>query len=155
METIGKSRLQCGGRKKFRAGCGELDRERQPVNLSADCCNCPRIVCAKGKAGIHRPGTLNKQGDCGIALGFVDRKWEVWFGRREGRNGKFLLGSEVKRDPTRDENLQVRTRTNECADGWRSLHNLLEIVEHEQMRAPTEPASDKELQRYIAGGSKA
>ena len=99
------------GREHPDARCGELDRERQPVEATADLGD----VLVELETGAHRAGTLREH-RYGVAL-------------RQRRHLVLVLCRDSKRGATRHEQAQVGTSCEELGHGRRSRQELLEVVE--------------------------
>ncbi len=97
---------------------GELDREREPVEATADFLDRVDVRARQVEVGANRSRALHEQ----------PRGVEV----EERRHGVLVLARQVERLAARDEQLQARARRHEVEDGSGRAGDVLEVVQQEQ-----------------------
>ena len=103
---------------RTRAG-SQFDRERQPVDATADRLYGVAIGVLGRKAGPHRARSLDEQLDCG---GFGER-----------RDSPRELTTHAERLPARRERVQVgHLRQQRFDDARRLVEHMLTVVEQQQ-----------------------
>ena len=131
--------LQCGRRQPADARGGELDRERQPVERSADVRDRIRVCARDGEIRLDGLRARLEQ-----RYRFALRQaFEVVaaLGRLQRKDGIDPLGGEAKRRAARHEELDVGRARRDSCDRRCGLDDMLEVVEHEQeLAAPQMPA---------------
>jgi hypothetical protein len=97
-------------------GGRQLDRERQPIDGSADLDDGRR----RAESGSNRTSA------------FDEEHFSVVVGQRLDRVA--LLGFQVQRLAARDEHLRARGGGEQRRNRWRGLDDLLEVIEKEEQR---------------------
>ncbi len=97
---------------------GELDRQREPVDASAELANRPQILLRDPEVGLQRAGSLLEEGLSRFEL--------------ERGNRKDVLAGEMQDGSARDEDRQARRSCKEPDEGGRRLLDVLGVVEQEQ-----------------------
>ena len=135
------------GAEHGHACCGELDRERQPVEAAAHTCDRPGVGRRQLEARIPAVRALHEQGAGG---GLFDRFGSTVLRDLERAHGVALLRLELQRFAAGRQHAQAWTAGQEIADERSCLEHMLEVVQHEDSPLRAEEALDSGNRRFAA-----
>ena len=139
----GEQRRRC---EQPRAGRGELDRQRQPVETSADLHHGGGVGVVHGELAAHGPGPLDEEAHGGERGELGERRRLGERRHRQRRDGVLALGAKAQRGAAGGEDRDAGARDQELIEVGRHAGHLLEIVEDEQRRGLLE-ALDQGVER--------
>ena len=113
---------------------GEFERERQAVELPADCRNGRRVRRRKREVLLDLHCSLEKQCDRRTGPEGVERR-HVRRRKLERRQAELGLAADLERRAARRDHLKRRTSRDERRDLLGDVDDLLQVVEHDQHAA--------------------
>ena len=133
------------------AGRGQLDRQRQPIQLSTERGHGRGVRLGQGKCRPHGPGALGEELDRLVLRHDGERGAIPWQGQRIDR--KELLGMEMERGAAGGQHLERGTAGEQGTDEiGRCGHQVLAVVEQEQRLPRVEGADQDIADRGVCGG---
>jgi hypothetical protein len=120
-------------RQQLHPGRGQLDGERQPVEVPADRRHGGPVVWRELEAGPCRLGPVDEEAD-GLVLGEEVRRRQMPVALRHAqrRDGVLVLPPDAEPHPAADQDLDGRGRPQELGDEGGCDGHLLEVVQHQQ-----------------------
>ena len=140
------SRASSAAGEQPRAGRGELDRQRQPVETSADLHHGGGVRVVDGEVVTHGPRPLDEEAHGGERGELSERRRLGERRHRQRRDGVLALGAKAQRGAAGGEDRDAGARDEELIELGRHAGHLLEIVEDEQRRGLLE-ALDQGVER--------
>ena len=131
-EAVGEPFEQLLGRESTDACCGQLQCEGKTVEGGAEL----RDGAVGCEVGPNRRRTFREQRHRRLARKTAERE--------------LALASQPQRYAASGQHLQTRRRREQARDERRCTEHLLEVVQHEQHRAPDEEALERRLERPCA-----
>src|SRR5215207_11424050 len=137
-QTALQADQQCSRGGVTDARCRQFDRQREPVEATADGRYGYGVVLVQREVG---PNCLRPSGEqaarlgrgelveCPLAMNGRQREWWHW---------EVVFSGKVQHRAARDDDLQMGTGGKKDADAGRGLEDLLEIVEDQQQAAVPE-----------------
>ena len=128
------------------AGCRELDGEREAIQAPADLGDGGRVVLGQREVAADRSGAIDEELHRGERLHLSHRG-----GVSQRRHGErvdpvLVLGAETQHRPARREDLQRGTAGQQSIEVGGNVHDLFEVVEHEESLGVAD-ALDDDVQR--------
>lgn len=138
--------------KQLDAGGGELDRERQAVQTSADLPHRAGVLGAQTEIRPRRLRALHEERNRrehaqGIAVDGVAAQ----MGNRERHHRELVLAGEAQHRPARDQHLQRGAGLQQIADEGGRVEHVLESIQDEQRLAVLQVQHELLDRRPLAG----
>nr|WP_238439381.1 hypothetical protein [Microbacterium sp. JZ31] len=130
---------------------GELDRERQPLESSADVGDRGRVLGRELEVGLHGLRPVDEEGAGGGAAHPLDAGVGDGVRHAERLHLEDALPSDPQHRAARDEQRHRRRDVEQPHEQRCRLHDLLEVVENEQHAPARERSRDALLERRLAG----
>src|SRR6266480_2358159 len=149
LEPLAEACKQLAGAQDLYASRGQLDRERQRVERSAEGDDVGDVLCRELEVALRslRAGDEERDSGCRTCRLIV-----VPFpGQRQRANRKLVLAGQMEDGAARDEQLQFGRRREQAAEQRRGLRQLLEVVEHKQRRLVRQVVGERLLDRPSTG----
>ena len=121
----------CGGEQP-QARRGQFQRQRQPVQPSANLRDQPSIIKAQLETRADRAGPLREELRGRVVAHHPQRRVERW--QLERAHGVLVFTTQAQRAAAGDEDFQLRASLQQFSDLRCGRYELLEIVEHQQQR---------------------
>jgi hypothetical protein len=121
---------ELGRRENTHAGRGQFDRERQPVQATADRCH----VLVRLEVGLHRSRSLAEQRDRVVL--------------RKRKHGVPLLAGEAQRSTARYKRLYLSCLREKHCDARRGVNHVLKVVQQQQCPLQAQVVSDVLLRAH-------
>jgi len=133
-QALVKARQQRARRQHLDPGGGELDGQRQPVQAVADRGDRGGVLRGEREVGPDAPRPLHEQAHRRRLPQRLDRgeARRVGVGQGQRRHGELLLAARPQQGAARHQHTQRRAPLQQVDDEPRCLHDLFEVVEHQQ-----------------------
>ena len=128
----------------------ELDRQRQPLEPAADVGQVAGVLGGDVEVGVDRPRPVDEQRHGGRARRAVQARRPIAGRRRQRRHLEHALAADAQHDAARHQERRRRRDRVQPHEHGCGIHDLLEVVEHDQHPAIGEGVGDALLERGFA-----
>ncbi len=129
---------------------GQLDRQRQALQPAADVGDIGGVVLGEREVGLDRPGAVDEQRDGGRLPCAIQARRRRPLGRGEGGDLVDALAADAQHDAARHQEARERRDRVQPHEHGCGIHDLLEVVEHDEHAPVFERARDALFERGFA-----
>jgi hypothetical protein len=152
LELLAQSGGELGHREPVQLGGGQLDGQREPVELLADLQDGALVVRPDGEARHDGPGALGEQDQSRVPVLGAGRRGTLWIGYRQRGNAPHVLSHHPEHLPAGAHHPESgRGAQRAVYESGAGVQQVLAVVQHQQ-QFPVPQVPDDHFGRRLVGG---